>query len=29
MAGGGLAGRSVTSRALAVLDAFTPTSRRL
>jgi DNA-binding IclR family transcriptional regulator len=29
MAGGGLAGRSVTSRALAVLDAFTPSSRRL
>src|SRR3954454_6877267 len=29
MAGGGRAGRSVTSRALAVLDAFSTTSRRL
>jgi DNA-binding IclR family transcriptional regulator len=29
MAGGGVAGRTVTSRALAVLDAFSPTARRL
>src|SRR3954454_13345303 len=29
MAGGGRAGRAVTSRALAVLDAFSTTSRRL